>query len=386
MFPGIQGGPLMHVIAGKAICFGEALRPTSSNTPSRSSTMPRPWPRRLLAGGVRLVSGGTDNHLMLADVTPLGLAGKQAEEALGALRHHREQEHDSLRRAQAARSLGHPHRHAGPDHARHGHGRNEGDRRLDSGSAQGAGRHGLAHRDPQRSFVAVRAVSRCRPRRWPTSTAKRRGFFSSRNAHRARESRPGAAPQASGWPLAIGHRRSAAYAIARRIIAAGVSLVFASFRDPLAHVRSHPQEPILIADDNAPNVELLEVYLSGMIARSAVAVDGRDTLEKVAAFQPDLILLDIMMPKLCGFEVCKKLKDDPKTRSIMILMVTALNELGDIERAVEAGTDDFLSKPVNKVELLTRVENMLKLRHVTDEVERLRQYIAKIEDEGGPKS
>ena len=76
-----------------------------------------------------------------------------------------------------------------------------------------------------------------------------------------------------------------------------------------------------------------------------------------------------MMPKLSGFEVCKKLKSDPATSGIMILMVTALNELGDIERAVEAGTDDFLSKPVNKVELLKRVENMLKLRHVTDEVE-----------------
>lgn len=143
---------------------------------------------------------------------------------------------------------------------------------------------------------------------------------------------------------------------------------------------------ILIADDNAPNVELLEAYLSGVECEIAIAVDGRDTLEKVAAFQPDLILLDVMMPKLSGFEVCKKLKDDPKTRSIMILMVTALSEWGDIERAVEAGTDDFLSKPVNKVELLTRVRNMLKLRHVTDEVERLRQYIAQIEDEGGPKA
>ncbi len=143
---------------------------------------------------------------------------------------------------------------------------------------------------------------------------------------------------------------------------------------------------ILIADDNAPNVELLEAYLSGVECEIAVAVDGRDTLEKVAQFHPDLILLDIMMPKLSGFEVCKKLKDSPQTRSIMILMVTALSESGDIERAVEAGTDDFLSKPVNKVELLTRVRNMLKLRHVTDEVERLRQYIAQIEDEGGPKT
>jgi DNA-binding response OmpR family regulator len=68
----------------------------------------------------------------------------------------------------------------------------------------------------------------------------------------------------------------------------------------------------------------------------------------------------------------------------MILMVTALNELGDIERAVDAGTDDFLSKPVNRIELVKRVENMLKLRHVSDEIERLRRYIQEMEDECGP--
>jgi CheY-like chemotaxis protein len=92
-----------------------------------------------------------------------------------------------------------------------------------------------------------------------------------------------------------------------------------------------------------------------------------------------------MMPKLSGFEVCKKLKQDPVTRAIMILMVTALNELGDIERAVDSGTDDFLSKPVNKIELLKRVDNMLKIRHVTDEVERLRRYIQGMEDGTGPR-
>ena len=148
---------------------------------------------------------------------------------------------------------------------------------------------------------------------------------------------------------------------------------------------SQPKSKILIADDNVPNVELLEAYLSGLDCETAVAVDGRDTLDKVAAFQPDLILLDVMMPKLSGFEVCKKLKDDPQTSKIMILMVTALSEWGDIERAVEAGTDDFLSKPVNKLELLTRVRAMLKLRHLEDEVERLRRYIDEIEDEGGPQ-
>ena len=142
---------------------------------------------------------------------------------------------------------------------------------------------------------------------------------------------------------------------------------------------------ILIADDNATNVELLEVYLSDVDCDIGIAVDGHDTLVKVVEFKPDLILLDIMMPKLSGFEVCMKLKADPATRGIMILMVTALNELGDIERAVDAGTDDFLSKPVNKVELLKRVENMIRLRHVTDEVERLRRYIQGMEDNAGPQ-
>jgi CheY-like chemotaxis protein len=137
---------------------------------------------------------------------------------------------------------------------------------------------------------------------------------------------------------------------------------------------------ILIADDNATNVELLEVYLGDVDCEIETAVDGRDTLEKVASFAPDLILLDIMMPKLSGFEVCQQLKADVATSGIMILMVTALNELGDIERAVKAGTDDFVSKPVNKIELVKRVENMLRLRHLPDEIERLRQYIDSMED------
>jgi two-component system, OmpR family, alkaline phosphatase synthesis response regulator PhoP len=146
-----------------------------------------------------------------------------------------------------------------------------------------------------------------------------------------------------------------------------------------------PKSKILIADDNLTNVELLEAYLSDMDCEIATAADGRQTLEQVTEFKPDLILLDIMMPKLSGFEVCKTLKRDPATSQIMILMVTALNELGDIERAVAAGCDDFLSKPVNKLELVKRVENMLKLRHVTDELERLRRYIDGMEDEMGPR-
>ena len=138
---------------------------------------------------------------------------------------------------------------------------------------------------------------------------------------------------------------------------------------------------ILIADDNDANRELLEAYLVNVDCEIETSVDGADTLTKVNEFQPDLVLLDVMMPKLSGFEVCKQLKDDAETRRIMVLMVTALNESGDIERAVAAGTDDFLSKPVNKVELLKRVENMLKLKGTKDELERLRRYIQDMEDQ-----
>ena len=114
-----------------------------------------------------------------------------------------------------------------------------------------------------------------------------------------------------------------------------------------------PSSKILIADDNQPNVELLEAYLAEVDCEIAVAADGHETLEKVAEFKPDLILLDIMMPKLSGFEVCRTAaRTTRQTSHIMILMVTALGEAGDIERAVACGCDDFLSKPINKLELL----------------------------------
>ncbi len=137
---------------------------------------------------------------------------------------------------------------------------------------------------------------------------------------------------------------------------------------------------ILIADDVPANCELLEAYLANIDCETELAVDGNEAMEKVASFKPDLVLLDVMMPKLSGFEVCQKIKSDPATSGVMVLMVTALNELGDIERAIDAGTNDFLSKPVNRVELTKRVENLLKLKGVTDENERLRQYIQQMED------
>jgi len=137
---------------------------------------------------------------------------------------------------------------------------------------------------------------------------------------------------------------------------------------------------VLIADDNQQNCELLEVYLAETGYSMQVAHDGQETLERVADWVPDLILLDIMMPKLSGYEVCQKLKQHEKTRSIPILMVTALNEQGDIEKAIQAGCDDFLSKPVNRLELQTRVRSLLRVRHLTNERDRLLAYLADVEN------
>ena len=94
---------------------------------------------------------------------------------------------------------------------------------------------------------------------------------------------------------------------------------------------------------------------------------------------PDLVLLDIMMPKLSGYEVCQWMKSSPRTKDIPVLMVTALNEQGDIEKAVRAGCDDFLTKPVNSLELKTRVKSLLRVRHLTNERDRLLAYMAEVE-------
>ncbi len=142
------------------------------------------------------------------------------------------------------------------------------------------------------------------------------------------------------------------------------------------------QSIILVVDDNAQNVELLQAYLEAMACRVLNASDGLEAmrlLEDDEQPTPDLVLLDVMMPKMSGFEVCRKMKEDPKLRSIPVMMVTALNELGDIERAVESGTDDFLSKPVNKLELLTRVKTLLRVRHLKQENERYAAYIEELE-------
>ncbi len=143
---------------------------------------------------------------------------------------------------------------------------------------------------------------------------------------------------------------------------------------------------ILIADDNLQNCELLEAYLSETSDPYEIAMtsDGASTLAKVEEFHPDLILLDIMMPKMSGYEVCQRLKQKPESKNIPILMVTALNEMGDIEKAVKAGADDFLTKPVHRLELTTRVRSLLRVRHLTNERDRLLAYIEEVETNSSP--
>jgi DNA-binding response OmpR family regulator len=136
---------------------------------------------------------------------------------------------------------------------------------------------------------------------------------------------------------------------------------------------------VLIADDNLQNVELLEAYLSDFPCELRTASDGEETLRAVREFAPDLVLLDVMMPRLSGFEVCRTLRSDPATKDILVLMVTALNEASDFERGVQAGTDDFLTKPVNKVELLCRIRSLLRVRHLKNQLDRTLAYLAEFE-------
>jgi len=120
------------------------------------------------------------------------------------------------------------------------------------------------------------------------------------------------------------------------------------------------QQTVLLVDDNEQNLELLEVYMEDLPElRVVTATNGIEALAKVEEESPDLLLLDIMMPKMSGFEVCKRLKSNPETRDIVIVMVTALNETGDIERAAECGTDDYIAKPIDRQALVSLVRNLL---------------------------
>ena len=140
---------------------------------------------------------------------------------------------------------------------------------------------------------------------------------------------------------------------------------------------------ILIVDDQPQNIELLEAYLVGQGYEIVKAASGLEALEKLKFNQIDLVLLDIMMPKMSGLEVLEKLRADEKTRAIPVVMVTALKETEDKVKALEAGCDDFISKPVDKVELLARVKSILKVSYYLrqlDEKEKFKAVVDKISD------
>ncbi|MEK6738882.1 MAG: response regulator [Planctomycetota bacterium] len=119
---------------------------------------------------------------------------------------------------------------------------------------------------------------------------------------------------------------------------------------------------ILVTDDIKQNVKLLRVILTASDYDVVEAYDGEEALEKAKAERPDLIIMDVMMPRLTGYEACRKLREDDALRDIPVIMVTALHEMDDRIKGIEAGADDFISKPFNKVELLARVKSLLRTR------------------------
>jgi len=149
-------------------------------------------------------------------------------------------------------------------------------------------------------------------------------------------------------------------------------------RMPTADASSRPPR-VLIAEDDPPSAELLEAYFSETDYQTQTAADGEETLRKVQQWQPDLVLLDVMMPKISGFEVCKRLRSNPATRETAVLMITALDQPSDVDRAVEAGTNDFLTKPINKTELLLRVRSLLQSQPNKRELDRALAYIEAVE-------
>ncbi len=126
---------------------------------------------------------------------------------------------------------------------------------------------------------------------------------------------------------------------------------------------------ILVVDDVPVNIQLLVTYLAAEGYDVVSAKDGHDAMKAVKEHQPDLILLDVMMPKMNGFKVCEAIKSDDASKFIPVILVTALNELEDKIKGMDSGADDFLAKPFNKLELLVRVRSLLRIKHLHDELQ-----------------
>lgn len=124
---------------------------------------------------------------------------------------------------------------------------------------------------------------------------------------------------------------------------------------------------VLVVDDVLPNVKLLEAKLGAEYFDVLTAMDGKQAVEVAKAEKPDLILLDVMMPVMDGYEACELIKHDPETQHIPVVMVTALSDVSDRVRGLEAGADDFLTKPVDDVSLFARVRSFIRLKMIVDE-------------------
>ena len=130
---------------------------------------------------------------------------------------------------------------------------------------------------------------------------------------------------------------------------------------------------ILVVDDQLQNIELLEAYLIPQGYEIVRAASGEEALAKLSGDPIDLILLDVMMPGIDGFEVTRKVRQDVKIRLLPIILVTALRETEDRVKGIEAGCDDFISKPVEKIEILARVRSLLKIKAYNDLMSNYRQ-------------
>src|SRR5713101_3371829 len=132
---------------------------------------------------------------------------------------------------------------------------------------------------------------------------------------------------------------------------------------------------VLVVDDGAANRELIQAYLSGIDCEVRFAVDGLSALAAIEADAPDLVLLDVQMPGIDGYEVCKRIKSSPRSRLIPVVMITSLDRTADRVRALEAGADDYMTKPVDRVELVARVRSALRLKRVYDSLDSAEQVI-----------
>jgi DNA-binding response OmpR family regulator len=126
---------------------------------------------------------------------------------------------------------------------------------------------------------------------------------------------------------------------------------------------------ILIVDDTPKNVKLLADVLSVKGYEVETAASGKEALEKVNNVTPDLVLLDVVMPNMTGYEVCRQIRANPQTEMLPVVMVTALDPGEERVKGIEAGCDDFLSKPINQPELLARVRSLLRIKSLRDQLE-----------------